>query len=268
MDLRVLGRSGIQVSPIGLGTVKIGRNQGLKYPQPFQIPDFETASRFLNVALDLGVKLIDTAPAYGCSEERIGRAIGHRRHEYALCTKAGEFFERGASRYDFSKDSIGASVERSLERLRTDRIDIVLIHSNGEDEKILRQTDALETLCDLKGQGKVGAVGLSAKSAEGAMISIPQVDVLMIEYNKLHPESAEVIRHACSSGVGVLLKKVLGSGRLAVGDPLGDTAAEALEFVFASTEFHSAVIGTLQVDHLRTAIEVFERATQHRNPAV
>ncbi|WP_256659976.1 aldo/keto reductase, partial [Pseudomonas sp. LS-2] len=67
---RPLGNLGIEVSPIGLGTVKLGRDQGVKYPNGFTIPDDNEAQMLLKQARDLGINLIDTAPAYGRSEER------------------------------------------------------------------------------------------------------------------------------------------------------------------------------------------------------
>src|SRR5690606_38926072 len=117
---RPLGRTGLSVSAIGYVAVKIGRNQAVKYPRPFDLPDEAEASRVLNAVLDCGITHIDTAPAYGLSEERIGRALAHRRREFVLSTKVGEEFVEGESRFDFSAAAIRRSVHRSLARLRTD----------------------------------------------------------------------------------------------------------------------------------------------------
>lgn len=68
---RPLGDTGLAVSPLGLGTVKFGRDQGVKYPSGFTIPDDREAADLLALARDLGINLIDTAPAYGRSEERL-----------------------------------------------------------------------------------------------------------------------------------------------------------------------------------------------------
>ena len=68
MELRPLGATGLQVSPLGLGTVKFGRNQGVKYPQAFNLPSDREALALLELAWDLGINLLDTAPAYGESE--------------------------------------------------------------------------------------------------------------------------------------------------------------------------------------------------------
>ena len=72
---RPLGSTGLRVSPLGLGTVKLGRDQGVKYPNGFTIPDDAAARALLDQARALGINLIDTAPAYGVSEQRLGRGI-------------------------------------------------------------------------------------------------------------------------------------------------------------------------------------------------
>ncbi len=133
MQPRPLGRTGLMTSPLGFGAFKIGRNQKVKYPQGYDLPDESAVARLLNGVLDLGILLIDTAPAYGFSEERIGAAVAHRRREFLLSTKVGETFENGISTYDFSGPAIRASVERSLRRLRTDVLDLVFLHSPGDD---------------------------------------------------------------------------------------------------------------------------------------
>src|SRR5687768_4809484 len=101
MQHRILGKTGRLVSPIGFGAFKIGRNQGIKYPSGYALPDDVAVERLLNGVLDLGINLIDTAPAYGISEQRIGQFLSHRRNEFTLSTKVGETFEDGHSRYEY-----------------------------------------------------------------------------------------------------------------------------------------------------------------------
>ena len=125
---RPLGQTGPMVSPLGLGTVKLGRDQGVKYPSGFQIPDDDEARRLLKLARDLGINLIDTAPAYGRSEERLGPLLRGQRHDWVIVSKVGEEFSDGQSRHDFSAAHTRFSVERSLKRLETDCIDLVLVH--------------------------------------------------------------------------------------------------------------------------------------------
>src|SRR5262249_30423911 len=163
-----------------------------KYAQQYALPDERGVARLLNGILDLGIKYIDTAPAYGLSEERIGRSIGHRRGEFILSTKVGETFEQGRSTYDFSGPAPRSSVERSVRRLRTDVLDIVFIHSNGDDVAIQQATDAVAALRELKGQGLVRAIGFSGKTADGARLALDWADAIMVEYHIDDVSHAEV----------------------------------------------------------------------------
>jgi aryl-alcohol dehydrogenase-like predicted oxidoreductase len=247
MDRRPLGQGGPLVSPVGFGAVKIGRNTGLRYPSGYDLPSEPEVARLLNGILDLGINLIDTAPAYGSSEERIGRAIGHRRAEFVLSTKAGEQFDDGISRFDFGGSAIRRSLEESLRRLRTDRVDVLLLHSDGRDLEILEETDAVPTLLALRSEGLARQVGLSGKTIAGARAALAWADVLMVPYNLEDRGHAAVIEEAHRAGVGVLVKKGLGAGRLG--------AAEALRFALAPAGVSSVVVGSLSLDHLREDVE-------------
>ena len=164
MDQRQLGRNGPWVSVLGFGAFKIGRNENTKYGTSYPLPNLEDVAKLLNSVLDLGVNYIDTAPAYGVSEERIGKTISHRRSEFVLSTKIGEVFQNGISTYDFTRGGIEKSVKQSLTNLRTDLLDIVFIHANASDLQILNETDAVETLLQLQESGLIRCVGLSAKT--------------------------------------------------------------------------------------------------------
>jgi aryl-alcohol dehydrogenase-like predicted oxidoreductase len=98
---RPLGNTGLIVSPLGLGTVKLGRDQGVKYPNGFTIPDDAAARALLDQARALGINLIDTAPAYGVSEQRLGPLLRGQREDWVIVSKVGEEFENGQSRFDF-----------------------------------------------------------------------------------------------------------------------------------------------------------------------
>src|SRR3990167_7608998 len=92
LQKRSLGQTGIEVSVIGLGTVKFGRNQGVKYPVSFQLPSDQELEVLVNTAFDLGMNLLDTAPAYGMSEERLGKLLQSKRPDWVISTKVGEEF--------------------------------------------------------------------------------------------------------------------------------------------------------------------------------
>ncbi len=238
-----LGSRGPLVSPIGFGAFKIGRNQKTKYGRAYELPDDADVSRLLNGLLDLGITYFDTAPAYGLSEERLGAAIGHRRGEFTLSTKVGETFENGVSTYSFSTAAIEASVVRSLQRLRTDVLDVVLLHSPGDDLAVLNETDAVGALVRLREAGVVKAIGLSAKSPDGALAALDWADVLMVEYHLEDRSHEAAIAAAASAGLSVVVKKGLSAGQL--------PPADAIRFVLANPGVSTMVVGSLSLEHMR-----------------
>lgn len=242
MEYRPLGQTGMQVSLLGLGTVKLGRDRQLKYPQPFTLPDDKAAAALLSRAQALGVNLLDTAPAYGVSEERLGELLREQRHDWFICSKVGEEFENDVSRFDFSPEHVQQSVKRSLQRLRTDYLDVVLIHSDGDDVKILDTLGTLDALRDLKQRGLIRAVGMSHKTVAGAQRALALgCDVIMATLNPVATDEAPVIAAAGEQHCGVLIKKALASGR---GGP------ESLAWVAAQPGVSSIVTGTIDPEHL------------------
>jgi len=243
-----LGNTGFELSPIGYGAFKIGRNENIKYPTGYELPTEGEACRILNGVLDLGVNYIDTAPAYGLSEVRIARCIAARKDEFVLSTKVGETFENGESTYDFSGEGVLRSIRRSQERLGIEVLDIVFVHSDGNDRAILNETEIVPTLRQLKDNGVIKAIGFSGKTIEGARQSLSWADVLMVEYHLEDTSHDQVMHEAMGRGVGVIVKKGLASGRL---DP-----TEAVQFVLSHPAVTSMVIGSLNIDHLRANLDV------------
>jgi len=250
MVSRPLGRTGLVVSPIGLGTTKIGRNTDVQYAKRFALPSDEQVRELLETSLRLGVNLIDTAPAYGESERRLGPFVEANRDRLVLCTKCGERYGNGRSTYDFSAPAIVASVEESLRRLKTDHMDILLLHSNGRDVEILTQTDALEALMRLKKSGKARAVGISAKTEAGILEASRTLDVAMAPFSQKEPALAGALTKAHKAGLGVLAIKGLFSGHL--------QARPAIEFVLGQPFIDALILGTVNQAHLREAVTVAE----------
>jgi len=146
LDRRNLGQTGLSLSKIGLGTVKFGRNQGVKYPQSFALPDLELLRNLLEQARTLGINYLDTAPSYGLSEERLGELLLGQRKDWIIVGKVGEDFENGQSLYNFTGTHFESSLVRSLKRLRTDYVDVLLIHSDGSDLDILNNDDLIRAM--------------------------------------------------------------------------------------------------------------------------
>ncbi|MGD8569144.1 MAG: aldo/keto reductase [Gammaproteobacteria bacterium] len=256
MELRALGSTGIEVSPLGLGTVKIGRDQQVKYPSGFNIPNDQAVRDLLALAWELGINTLDTAPAYGNSEERLGKLLPHK-NDWVIVGKVGEIFEQGESRFDFSSAHTRMSVERSLKRLGRDVIDIVLVHSDGNDMDIIHNEAVCDTLQELKQEGLIRAVGMSTKTVEGGIWCVENMDVVMATYNPVHTEELPVLQRAADLTKGVLIKKGLQSGH-ADSSAGGSGVEQALRFVFTQP-VHSVVVGTINPQHLKHNVAVVER---------
>lgn len=256
MKKKYIADTTIAVSPLGLGTVKFGRNQGVKYPQSFELPSDKDIQTLLGLAADLGINLLDTAPAYGLAEERLGKLWVGSRHDWVIETKVGEHFENGMSRFDFSAQGTRFSVENSMRRLRTDYLDMVLIHSDGHDEAILNETAALNTLLKMKQEGWIRAVGISSKTVEGALLAYDLgCEVVMATYNPSYEDELPVLEAAVQHNKSVLIKKAFASGhldKLAANNPI----EAALSFIFAQAGVTSVVLGTINPKHLKENVRI------------
>lgn len=257
MELRTLGSTDIQVSPVGLGTVKIGRDQQVKYPAHFEIPDDQKVADLLHLAWDLGINTLDTAPAYGNSEQRLGKLLPHR-HEWVVVGKVGEQFINGESLFDFSAKATTLSVEESLRRLRLDVIDVMLVHSDGNDMDIIKNKAVCDTLLELRHRDLIKAVGMSTKTVEGGLWCVENMDVVMATYNSGYIDEQPVLDRALELNKGVVIKKGLQSGH-ADASAGGEGIESALEFLFAQRSVSSAIVGTINPQHLRSNVETVSR---------
>ncbi len=254
MEKRQLGSSDIAISVLGLGTVKLGRDQEVKYPKGFVIPDDKAVKDLLALATDLGINFIDTAPAYGNSEERLGQLMPNP-NDWVIMTKVGEIFENGQSRFDFSAEHTRMSVERSLKRLKRDWLDMVLVHSNGDDMQIIEHEGALEELDRLKERGLIRAYGMSTKTVEGGMWIVEHTDVVMATLNLSESQDEPVIACAAELNKGVVIKKGLQSGH-ADKSAGGKGVEQAFEHIFSHAGISSVIVGTINPQHLMKNVEI------------
>ncbi len=233
---------GLYTSVLGLGTVKLGRNQGVKYPQAFDLPEDDQVRDLFACAQELGINLIDTAPAYGLAEARIGKLLPGQRDQWILGSKVGEGFD-GESHFDFSAVGARASLERSLKRLNTDYLDYVLLHSDGQDQSVLN-SGACEALVQAQQSGWVRAIGISSKTLAGAQQALDMgMDIVMLTINPEYPDEIPAAQQAARQNAGVLVKKAMGSGHL--------NAQESLPMVAATSGVSAIITGTLNPAHLR-----------------
>lgn len=247
---RSLGATGLEVSVLGLGTVKLGRNTGIKYPAHYDLPTDKQAANLLAMARQAGINLLDTAPAYGNSEERLGQLLKGQRDDWLLCTKVGEEFDGENSHFDFSAVHTRQSIERSLRRLGTDHLDLVLVHSSGADVDIIENTGVLDALQQCRQAGLIRAFGMSTKTLEGGLLAARETDCVMLTYNPAYREEEAVIDECRRLNKGVLLKKVLASGHLWANPKVKDPLDVSLRFIFAKAGISSAIIGTITPRHL------------------
>ncbi|WP_150462986.1 aldo/keto reductase [Nesterenkonia ebinurensis] len=154
MQYRPLGRTGIKVSPYGLGTLMFATQVGN--------PDPADSARIIHKALDAGINLVDTADAYGDSEEVVGHALKGRRENVVLTTKVGNPLGADPNQQGASRRWITTAIENSLRRLQTDYIDVYQLHRPDPDTDI---EETLSALTDLVRAGKIRTFGTSTMPA-------------------------------------------------------------------------------------------------------
>jgi aryl-alcohol dehydrogenase-like predicted oxidoreductase len=211
METRILGRTGLEVTTVGFGSITIGGFFG-------PVDDAESMQA-LHAAIDAGMRFIDTSDAYGAgrSEQIIGRFLRERpdRDEIIICTKGGNNMVTGAR--NFTPDYIRGCLEGSLQRLGVEAINVYLLHNPSVQN--LKAGDSFELLEKFKGEGKIKHWGVSVNTLEECELTIElgQPAVMQMEYNLLDQEAEGVFSRAKAAGVGVIsrvpLKRGLLSGR-------------------------------------------------------
>jgi aryl-alcohol dehydrogenase-like predicted oxidoreductase len=267
MDKRSFGNTGLSVPVLGFGAGHIG-DPALSE---------EKVGRLLQGALDLGVTLIDTARSYGLSEERIGRHLAHQRDDFVLSTKVGYGVPRVA---DWTGPVITAGVEAALGRLRTDRIDIVHLHSCPVET--LERGEVIAALQAAVAAGKVQVAAYSGDNApldwaiaSGAFGSV-ELSVNLVDQRGIE----RALPAARQRGLGVIAKRPAANApwRFAERPEAADVALYwerwralhldpgpygwtelALRFAAYQEGVHCAIVGTGRLEHLRQNVEHVEK---------
>ena len=220
VGMRRIGTSAIKAPPVGLGTWAIG---GWMWGGT----DEAQSIAAIRAAIDDGITLIDTAPAYGqgLAEELVGRAIKGRRDQVVIATKCGLVWHTDKGRHFFDydgkpvhrylgRDAIFYEVEQSLRRLGTDYIDHYITHWQDPTTPIAETMDALE---ELKRQGKIGSIGASNVSEDDltAYLAAGQLDAIQEEYSMARRGIEKTLLPLCrQNGVSVLSYSSLSRGLL------------------------------------------------------
>ena len=219
MRYRPLGKTGLSVSEIGLGTWPIGGPFESGGQEWGYAPTTERESiKIIERAVELGINLIDTADVYGLgrSETIIGKALGKRRKGITLATKVGYLPEPLKSTYPAisKKDYIVKCLEGSLRRLKAEAVDLYQLH-NPSIENL--KADFFETARELKKEGKILHIGVSPSTIEEAKfcLEVPDCETLQISYSLAEANLLEELGSDVEAkGVGVLVKNPLRNGML------------------------------------------------------
>ena len=261
MEHRALGRTGIRVSQLCLGTMMLGAGGN---------PDHEDGARIIHRALDAGINFVDTADAYGESEDVVGKALKGRRDNVILATKLGLPIDDDPNHRGTSRRWVAEAVERSLRRLQTDHIDLYQVHrldpATGLDE-------TLGALSDLVRAGKVRAIGVS--NASGSEL----VEANWIADRRGHERFAtdqppyslltraieyDVLPTARRSGTGVLTYRPLEagwlSGRFREGRDVPPSGSQARRERFAAALDHSNPANAAKLDATEALAQLAEQA--------
>jgi len=269
MERRKLGRTDMTVSVLGFGGSEIG----------YQRASRRTVAELLGSALDAGLNVIDTAECYEDSEELIGKAVGVRRPEFYLFTKCGH--GRGWGKGEWRPAALLKSIERSLQRLRTDCVDLIQLHSCSLAE--LRKGDAIAALERARERGMARYIGYSGDGAAARYaIESGRFDTLQTSVSIADQEALDlVLPLARKARMGVIAKRPIANVawrytrrpesyyadywmRLRTLDyPFlrdgGAAVATALGFTLSVPGVHTAIVGTTKPARWQANAALLER---------
>jgi len=262
---RLFGSTGLEVSPLGFGAAPIG----------FLATEQARVDRIVDELSACGVNLIDTAAAYQGSEEALGRALDGRRDEFILISKCGQSFADlpGA---EWSAEVVAATIERTLRRLRTDRLEVVLLHSC--DPAVLRDGEALGALVAAREAGKIRFIGYSGDNeTAAAAAAMPEIQVIETSVNLCDQMNLRRVLPATTANhCGVIAKRPLANTAWRPAETLdgmyqsyakpycdrfaamdltlaegADWAETALRFTLFQPGVHVGIVGTTKPENIR-----------------
>jgi aryl-alcohol dehydrogenase-like predicted oxidoreductase len=265
MEKRTLGKTDLEVTRLAFGGARIG----------FEEVTDQQVEQLLNGFLDSGATLLDTAACYDDSEELIGKFVSHRRDEYVLASKCGHV-TGDASGEAWSAETISESIDRSLRLMRTDRIDLMQLHSCSKE--VLAKGEAIEAVVKARDAGKVRYIGYSGdgKNALHA-ISMGIFATLQTSYNVVDQGARrEILPAAVAAGMGVIAKRPIANGAFGkTASPYGyadayfdrqksitipdgapnDGIELALRFTLSQDAIDTAIVGTTKLANAHANIE-------------
>ncbi len=268
MKTRLFGKTGLQVTPVGLGGYPFGGVNRAAGWDPFTPDGRKTAIAAIHQALERGINYVDTAAGYGDgnSEDIIGEALSSdgRRGRVTLATKC---------RWNASAEQVIASAEASLRRLRTDVIDVLQLHGgrfSEDDVQYILERGPLDGLRRLRDQGKVRFLGFTCEEPWTArpLMASGAFDVVHLRYNLIHQGAAlHALNEARDARLGVAVMRPMTSGilqrtlRFLKPDwPEDEIFEVALKYVLSDSRVHVANVGMRwphEVDRNVDLVEAF-----------
>jgi aryl-alcohol dehydrogenase-like predicted oxidoreductase len=281
LEKRSFGKVDASVTFMGFGALEIGRDWGMGDKAR---PEEDVAIDVLNGALDAGITMIDTASAYHLSEARIGKGISSRRAGYFLASKCGEHSRESETYYDFSYAAISESVDRSLELLQTEQIDLMQIHFGPNAQQVVDDGETVRAMQDARAAGKTRLLGASCGGPIAEQcVDLGVFDALQVDYSLLNRRDEALIARCAELGMGVVIKGGVARGRLTPKvldhlDTLDDNAKEkvtalldladgdgeqlmaiALNFLYQNNGVTSVLLGSKNLAHVQKNMELLER---------
>ena len=263
MQHHPFGNTGLSVSPLAIGTTH--------EPQ------------VIHSLLDAGVNLIDTAQCYGEHETFLGRTVSHRRHEFILVSKCGhhDILPDGSMR---SRPISMADIDTALAKLRTDHLDVMLLHSYDRD--LLESGEALGVLSEAKRAGKIRFAGYSGDNETAAIaVQRDEVEVLETSISIADQRNIDLVLPLCQEhGIGVIAKRPIANAawryladarepdehvrpyaqrlaamnlditRFGFKDSSADWSALALRFNLTVPGLHTSIVATANAAHAKANI--------------
>jgi aryl-alcohol dehydrogenase-like predicted oxidoreductase len=272
MEKRRLGKTDMDVSVLGFGGAEIG----------FENASPDGVEKLLKSALDAGLNVIDTGECYRDSEELIGRAVSDRRDDFYLLTKCGHPHGMESSA-NWSQASLLESIERSLRRLKTNRLDIVHLHSCSESD--LRKGEAITALQTARERGYTRHIGYSGDSrAAHFAVECGAFDTLQISINIADQEAIDVtVPLAHKKQMGVVAKRPIANAAWKTGHRPANsyhheywerlrklnydflrnadfekTISVALRFALSVPGVHTAIVGTTKPERWQQNAQLLE----------
>lgn len=233
MEYRALGRTGLQISPMGLGGI------------PVQRIDAEGTRSLLHKMVEAGVNYIDTARGYTVSEEYLGYGLEGIRDKFVLATKS----------MARTREAMAADIDISLKNLRTDYIDLYQVHNPGPQdlETVLAPGGALEALMEARDAGKIGHIGITLHSTDmfQKALDLSWVETIMFPYNLVETQGEELIRRCAQKGIGFIAMKPLAGGAI-------EDATLALRYIHQNSNVSVVIPGMAEHRELQQNLAAME----------